>query len=175
MFFRKNHSDQPDQAPTTTVFGTPLPPRQPAPRLEYIGITLTELELFEGVLLHAEERTRQARPDLSHTGRITELIGRLYQSAGAASVTQPDRDLVRVPVGHSDFMHLEWAIRDITAYQGDPQTAREGRRLLNRFNALLGQARAVIHMGGTPVFDPDAPAPAPHTAPELPTYRQETQ
>ncbi|MFI7020165.1 hypothetical protein [Streptomyces sp. NPDC050164] len=170
MIFRRNEPTA--QTPTSTVFGTPLPPRPEPPRVEYIGITLAEMEAFERILLHAEECTRRARPDLGYSSRTTDLIGRLYQSAGAASVTQPDPELARIPVQKGDFMWLEFAIRDIEMYRGNPQMAHDARKLLNRFNALLGQQRAVIHMGGTPVFDPDAPAPA--AAPELPTYRQET-
>lgn len=83
--------------------------------------------------------------------------------------------MVRIPVQKGDFMWLEFSIRDIETYRGNPQTAREARQLLNRCNALLGQQRAVIHMGGTPAFDPDAPAPTMPAAPELPTYRQETK
>ncbi|MEU9480798.1 hypothetical protein [Streptomyces sp. NPDC048191] len=175
MFFRRNRPTT--QTPHGTVYGT-LPQRPEPPRVEYIGITLAEMEAFERVLLYAEECTRRARPDLGHGGRTTDLIGRLYQSAGAASVTQPDPDLVRIPVQQGDFMWLEFAIRDIETYRGDPQAAAAGRQLLKRFNVLLGQQRAVIHMGGTPVFDPDAPATAtPDATPdatELPTYRQET-
>ncbi|GGZ82913.1 hypothetical protein GCM10010328_66620 [Streptomyces rubiginosohelvolus] len=132
------------------------------------------METFERILLHAEECTRRARPDLGHSSRSTDLIGRLYQGAGAASVVQPDPALARVPVQRGDFMHLEWAVRDIEMYRGDPQTGRAARQLLNRFNALLGQQRAVIHMGGTAAFDPDAPAPHAPAAPALPTYRKET-
>ncbi|RPK32648.1 hypothetical protein EES39_38265 [Streptomyces sp. ADI92-24] len=168
MLFRKN------QPPVTRtahgiVYGT-LPPRPEPPRVEYIGMTLAEMETFEQILLHAEECTRQARPDLGSSSRSTDLIGRLYQSAGAASVTQPDPDLVRIPVQKGDFMWLEFAIRDIEMYRGNPQTAREARQLLNRCNALLGQQRAVIHAGGTPMFDPDAPAPVNLDVPELPTH-----
>ncbi|QNS09414.1 hypothetical protein [Streptomyces xanthii] len=146
------------QTPHGTVYGT-LPPRPERPRVEYVGLTLAEMEALERILLHADECVRRARPDLGHRSHTTDLIGRLYQSAGAASVTQPDPDLVRIPVQKGDFMWLEFAIRDIETYQGDRQTGRDARQLLNRCNALLGQARAVIHMGGTPVFDPDAPAP----------------
>ncbi|MEW2615178.1 hypothetical protein AB0937_34340 [Streptomyces sp. NPDC047880] len=157
MIFRRNRPTA-TQTPTGTVYGT-LPQRPEPPRVEYIGITLAEMETLERILLHAEECVRRARPDLGYSSRTSDLIARLYQSAGAASVTQPDPDLVRIPVQKGDFMWLEFAIRDIEMYRGDPQTARDARHLLNRCNALLGQARAVIHMGGTPVFDPDAAAP----------------
>ncbi|MDX3025406.1 hypothetical protein [Streptomyces acidiscabies] len=166
--FRRNR-------PTTQTPTGTLPPRPEAPRVEYIGITLAEMETFERILLHAEECTRRARPDLGYSSRNTDLIGRLYQSAGAASVTQPDPDLARIPVQKGDFMWLEYAIRDIEMYRGSAQTAHDGRQLLNRFNALLGQQRAVIHMGGTPAFGPDAPDPLTPAAPELPAYRQETK
>ncbi|WP_411107364.1 hypothetical protein [Streptomyces sp. cmx-4-9] len=172
MLFRRNQQPT-TQTPYGTVYGT-LPQRPEPPRVEYIGITLAEMEAFEQILLHAEECTRRARPDLGYSSLTTELIGRLYQSAGAASVTQPDPDLVRIPLQKGDFMRLEWAIRDIDTYRGDPQTARDARQLLNRCNALLGQQRAVIHMGGTPAFDPDAPAPTRPATGELPPYHQET-
>ncbi|MGW8730512.1 hypothetical protein ACWGNF_31300 [Streptomyces sp. NPDC055808] len=155
-----------------TVHGT-LPPRPEPPRIEHIGITLAEMETFERILLHAEDCTRRARPDLGHSSRSTDLIGRLYQGAGAASVVQPDPGLARIPVRQGEFMHLEWAIRDIKMYGGDAGAAREAHQLLNRFNALLGAARAVVYMGDTPAFAPDAPAPATPAGPELPTYRKE--
>ncbi|MFJ8388642.1 hypothetical protein ACIQ9Q_29775 [Streptomyces sp. NPDC094438] len=168
MLFRKNQRPV-TRTPHGTVYGT-LPQRPEPPRVEYIGMTLAEMETFERILLHAEECTRQARPDLGYSSRSTDLIGRLYQSAGAASVTQPNPDLVRIPVQKGDFMWLEFAIRDIEMYRGSPQTARDARQLLNRCNALLGQQRAVIHAGGTPMFDPDAPAPVSVDAPELPAH-----
>lgn len=164
MIFRRNRPPA-TQTPHGTVYGT-LPQRPEPPRVEYIGITLAEMEAFEQILLHAEECTRRARPDLGYSSRTSDLVARLYQSAGAASVTQPAPELARIPVQKGDFMWLEFAIRDIEMYRGSPETARDGRKLLNRFNALLGQQRAVIHMGGTPAFDPDAP--------ELPTHRRET-
>ncbi|MFJ4342943.1 hypothetical protein [Streptomyces sp. NPDC088915] len=152
-----------------TVYGTP-PQRPEPPRVEYIGMSLVEVKRFEQILLHAEECTRRARPDLGYRSHSTDLIGRLYQSVGAASVTQSNPDLVRIPVQKGDFMWLEFAIRDIEVYRGNLQTARDARQLLNRCNALLGQQRAVIHAGGTPMFDPAAPAPVSVDAPELPAY-----
>ncbi|MFE9406882.1 hypothetical protein ACFYNY_34805 [Streptomyces sp. NPDC006530] len=166
MFFRRNRPPV-TQTPHGVVYGT-LPQRPEPPRVEYIGMSLAEAKAFEEILLHAEECTRRARPDLGYSSRNTDLIGSLYQSAGAASVTQPDPDLVRIPVQKGDFMRLEFAIRDIEMYRGDPQMARDARQLRNRCHALLGQQRAVIHAGGTPMFDPDAPAPVSVEAPELP-------
>lgn len=152
MIFRKNR-------PTSTYRPSARPPEPP--RVEYVGITLAEMQELERILLHADECTRRSRPDLGHNTSTTDLIGRLYRSAGAASVTQPDPDLVRIPLQVCDFLWLEHAIRDIEMYRGSAQTGRDGRTLLNRFNALLGRARAVVHMGGTPVFAPDAPAVGP--------------
>ncbi|MFJ4343233.1 hypothetical protein [Streptomyces sp. NPDC088915] len=162
LFFRRTRRPAPR--------ATARPPRPQAPTVEYIGITLDELRTFEQILLHADERVRHARPELGYLVSRDDLIGRLYESAGAASVLQPDPELVRVPVQHTDFLRLETAIRDIEMYRGDPRLARIARQLLNRCHALLGQSRAVIHMGGTPVFTPGSPAPA---APELRT-RPET-
>jgi hypothetical protein len=167
MFSRKKQS-----TPTPYTTYTPVAPQLPqAPPLEYIGITLAEMEAFELVLLHGDECSRRDRPGTlgSGPGRSSDLIARLYQSAGAASVLQSDPGLARVPVRKSDFMYLEWAVTDIERHRGNPQTAREGRQLLNRFNALLGQQRAVIHLGGTAAFSSDAPASATPTARELPT------
>jgi hypothetical protein len=142
-------------------------PRADFPRAEYIPMNLAELQAFERVLLHAAACQRRARPDITSAGCQTELIGSLYQRMGAASVTQPDPDRARIPLHRGEFMWLEFAVDKIERYRGGPEIAREGRQLLNRFNALLGQQRAVIHMGGTPVFDPDGPAPmtddVPHT------------
>ncbi|QDN84427.1 hypothetical protein [Streptomyces sp. RLB3-6] len=155
MIFRRNRTPGTDRQ------------RSDVPRIEYVPMNLAELEAFERVLLHADACLRRSRPDLGANGRNTKLLGRLYRSAGAASVTQPDPARVRIPLQKGDFMWLEFAVRDIEFYRGSADTAREGRHLLNRFNALLGQQRAVIHMGGTPVFDPDAPAPVVVDAPEL--------
>ncbi|GAA3372189.1 hypothetical protein GCM10017744_102690 [Streptomyces antimycoticus] len=153
MFRRRNY--------TTT---TPAPgPTPAASRPEIIAITLNELETVERVLLHADERKRLRRPDLGPSGHTTRLLAALYQRAGAASVVQPSRQLARIPFYASDFLWLELAIEDIELYGGRPVIARDGRHLLNRFNALLGQARAITHMGGTPVFDPDTALPGPTT------------
>ncbi|GHH54554.1 hypothetical protein [Streptomyces candidus] len=168
MLFRRNKPPV-THTPHGTVYGT-FPQQPERPRVEYVGLTLAEMEAFERILLHADECTRRARPDIGHSSYTTELIGRLYQSAGAASVMQPDPDLVRIPIQKADFMWLEYSIRDIEMYRGNLQTARDARQLLNRCNALLGQQRAVIHMGGTPMFDPDAPAPVSVDVPELPAH-----
>ncbi|MEU2380357.1 hypothetical protein [Streptomyces misionensis] len=138
------------------------------PRVEYVPMSLAELAAYERVMLHADERRRIARPDIGYRGHRQETIGHLYRSAGAASVTEPDPEKVRIPLQKASFLDLEFAIHDIEVYGGNPEIAREARHLLNRFNALLGQQRAVIHMGGTPVFDPDAPAPVSVDHPSLP-------
>ncbi|MFE5863159.1 hypothetical protein ACFQ77_21810 [Streptomyces virginiae] len=159
MFFRKNRTTRPVQQ------------RPDFPRVEYIPLSLAELQALERVLLHGDACLRRGRPDLTSLhNRSTELIGTLYQGVGAASVHQPDPARVRIPLQKGELFWLESAIRDIEKYRGDPQLAREGRQLFNRFNALLGQQRAVIHAGGTPMFDPDAPAPVIADAPELPAY-----
>ncbi|WP_234318935.1 hypothetical protein [Streptomyces sp. NRRL S-237] len=82
----------------------------------------------------------------------------------------------RIPIQKSDFNWLSYAIRDIDTHRGDAETARDGRRLLNRFHALLGQARAVVFLGGTPAFHPDAPSAGPGT-PQLSTatHSEESQ
>jgi hypothetical protein len=152
---------------------TPRPAQQrhDFPRVEYIPMSLTELQAFERVMVHGDACLRRGRPDLlSLHNRSTELIGNLYRSAGAASVHQADPARVRIPIQKGDLFWLESAIRDIEQYRGDSALAHEGRQLLNRFNALLGQQRAVVHAGGTPMFDPDAPAPVIVDAPQLPAH-----
>ncbi|MGA5643279.1 hypothetical protein ACPCTN_31635 [Streptomyces cinereoruber] len=158
MFFRRSN-----RAPR------PAQQRHDFPRVEYIPMSLAELQAFEQVMVHGDACLRRGRPDLTSLhDRSTELIGRLYQSAGAASVHQADPDRVRIPIQKGELFWLESAIRDIERYRGDPHLAHQGRQLLNRFNALLGQQRAVIHAGGTPMFDPGAPAPVLVDAPQLP-------
>ncbi|MYS36338.1 hypothetical protein K388_07119 [Streptomyces sp. KhCrAH-43] len=160
MFFRRNKR-------------TPRPaqPRHDVPRIEYIPMSLAELRAFEQVIVHGEACLRRGRPDLGslHSNSM-ELIGKLYRGAGAASVHQADPAQLRIPIQKGDLVWLEAAIRDIEQYQGDSDLGAQGRQLLNRFNALLGQQRAVIYASGTPMFDPDAPAPVTVDASQLPAY-----
>lgn len=136
-------------------------------RPEAIEITLGDLATFERVLLGAARLRRiwtgEGVPGID--AQRQELIGVLYQRAGAVSVVQPDPQRARVPLFQSEFWWLESAIELMERYHGAAEEVAEARGLLNRFNALLGQARAVTHMGGTAVFDPDAPPP---TLPALP-------
>jgi hypothetical protein len=157
---------------------TAAPAPAPAPaalspfRVEYVPMSLAELEAYERVMLHADERLRARRPDIGRLGgRRQEVIGSLYRSAGAASVTESDPEKVRIPIQKADFMALEYAIWDIETYGGSAEIARQARHLLNRFNALLGHQRAVINMGGTPVFDPATPAPVSVDHPALPGWQ----
>lgn len=141
------------------------PTAPPTPPREVVGITLDELATFERVLLHARERKRAWAYSVGT--HDTELIAELYRRAGAASAVDPDPDRARVPLYGDEFGELEGAIRDIERCHGDREIEREARQLLNRVNALLGQARAITHMGGTPVFTPDTPPPArPALAPQ---------
>ncbi|MFG2162739.1 hypothetical protein [Streptomyces olivaceus] len=156
--FRRNRTSRPQ----------PQPVHRDVPRVEYVPLTLTELEAYERVMLHAAERVRIRRPDIGGLGHHEDVIAALYRSAGAASVTEPDPEKVRIPIQKGDFLSLKYAIWDIETYGGRREIAREARHLLNRCNALLGRERAVVHMGGTPVFDPDAPAPVVLDAVELP-------
>ncbi|MEU5108203.1 hypothetical protein AB0H07_39100 [Streptomyces sp. NPDC021354] len=160
MFRRNRSTTNPAPAPTPA-------PAPAADRPEVIAITLEHLQVLERVLHHADERLRIWRPDISPSTRTSKLLAALYQRAGTASVVQPNPELARIPFYVSDFVWLEAAIQDIETYHGTRATAQDGRNLLNRFNALLGQARAITYMGGTPVFDPNAPQPA---CPPLPGY-----
>ncbi|WP_055689462.1 hypothetical protein [Streptomyces prasinus] len=143
----------------------------PFPRVEYVPMSLAELAAYERVMLHAADRVAARRPDIGYRSHHQDVIGNLYRSAGAASVTESDPEKVRIPIQKADFLSLEYAIWDIQTYGGNPEIAQVARHLLNRFNALLGQQRAVVHMGGTPVFDPDAPAPVSTDHPALPGWQ----
>lgn len=128
------------------------PERFPQP--EAIEISIEDMRVLERVLLHATERQRIMRPDIGSglNGPEDRLIARLYQSAGAASVTEPDADEARVPLMKSDFFWLEAAVSGIHLYRGNPTIAAEGQGLLNKFNALLGRSRALREVEGTWVF-----------------------
>ncbi|MFD9078263.1 hypothetical protein [Streptomyces erythrochromogenes] len=162
--------------PPHTVYRPAAPQPVKTPPVQCIGISPDEMKAFERVLLHADECNRRARPYSGNGTYTTELIGRLYESAGVASITEPDPARVRIPIQKSDFHWLSYAIRDIDTHRGSAETAREGRLLLNRFHALLGQARAVVFLDGTPAFNPDAPSAAPGT-PQLSTaqHTEESQ
>ncbi|GHI98133.1 DUF6919 domain-containing protein [Streptomyces olivaceus] len=90
---------------------TPRPAQQrhDFPRVEYIPMSLTELQAFERVMVHGDACLRRGRPDLlSLHNRSTELIGNLYRSAGAASVHQADPARVRIPIQKGDLFWLEY-------------------------------------------------------------------
>lgn len=138
--------------------------RNDPPRVrEAIAITLEDLKALEKVLLNKNELMRLHRPDISMSSSLGDsLLASLYQRAGAASVTYVDADSVRIPLYRDEFLSLETAILTIERY-GRPDESAAARNLLNQFNALLGRTRAIVHMGGTPVFDPSA------SRPELPS------
>lgn len=127
---------------------------QDFPEPEAIEISIEDVQVLERVLLHAKERQRIKRPDIGGGLNSAEdrLIARLYQSAGAASITEPDQEAARVPLMKGDFFWLEAAVSGIRLYDGSREIAAEGQMLLNKFNALLGKARALRDVGGTPVF-----------------------
>ncbi|MEU2086630.1 hypothetical protein ABZ569_32760 [Streptomyces albus] len=124
------------------------------PQPEAVEISIEDVKVLERVLLHAKERQRIMRPDIGGGLNSAEdrLIARLYQSAGAASVTEPDQEAARVPLMKGDFFWLEAAISGIRLYHGNPTVAAEGQQLLNKCNALLGRARALREIEGTWVF-----------------------
>ncbi|MFF6984250.1 hypothetical protein ACFZAV_42810 [Streptomyces sp. NPDC008343] len=138
---------------------TPSAPAKP----EAIAIDLTELATLERVLLEADRLRRYFYEGHPYYGMdlitVHDVIGLLYQRAGAASVVQPDQQRARIPLYRHEFKWLTDAITTMDAHPTSARRVPEARALHNRFNALLGQARAITHMGGTAVFDPDAPAP----------------
>jgi hypothetical protein len=151
--FRRN---RPTYTATAEQLSRPVTP-PPTPPREVVGITLDELAMLERVLLHVRDRKRTWAVSLGT--HDTELIGELYRRAGAASAVNSDPGQARIPLYGDEFRELEGAIRDMERYRGDREIEREARQLLNRVNALLGQARAITHMGGTPIFDPETPPP----------------
>ncbi|MFF0052580.1 hypothetical protein [Streptomyces sp. NPDC005498] len=140
--------------PTTQ---TPKAPAQP----EVIAINLDELASLEAALLEADRLRRGwlEHPSYYGTGFITvhDVIAELYQRAGAASVVQPDPQRARLPLYAHEITWIADAIRGMERHHARDGLLSDARRLHNRFNALLGQARAITHMGGTPVFTPESP------------------
>jgi hypothetical protein len=125
---------------------------------EAIEIPLSDIRVVEELLLYSLRIRRERRPDFSGDRGASNLIAELYQRAGAASVVESDPDAARVPFYKDEFMQIEWAIQDLQQYSSlEARRLEAARSLLNKYNALLGKARATIHMGGTPVFQ--APAP----------------
>jgi hypothetical protein len=132
---------------------------------EAIGISLDELAALEAALLEADRLCRYFMESFPYYGpdliTVHDVLALLYQRAGAASVVQPDPQRARIPLYRHEFKWLKDAILVMDRHPRSGMTAggSRARELHNRFNALLGQSRAVTHMGGTAVFDPDAPAP----------------
>ncbi|MGW4784925.1 hypothetical protein [Streptomyces sp. NPDC004230] len=142
-----------------TVFFRRKPQGAPQRRIEYVPLSLAELQVYERVILGAEALVRRRRSDIiGCDGYTTEMIGHLYERVGAASVHTADAARVRIPLQKAEIYWLETAVKDFDFYNGSQELAREGRQLLWRLHALLGRERAVIHAGGTPMFDPESPA-----------------
>jgi hypothetical protein len=136
---------------------TPEPAPKTAPR-EAIEITLQDLATLERVLLEADRLRRTWLHSSQYGGTQTaDIMALLYQRAGAASVVQPDPQRARIPFYRTEFQWLADAIASMETHYARRGELDDARQLLNKFNALLGRARAITHMGGTAVFDPDAP------------------
>lgn len=146
---------------------TPPAPAEPAPP-EVIAIDLDELTRLEKALLEADrlrhvsysERAPLYFSPALERLTISDIIAEMYQRAGAASVVQPDPARARVPVYRREFVYLADAIETMKRQWARRPDLDDAQRLYNRFNALLGQARAIVHMGGTVVFARE-PEPAP--------------
>ncbi|MFF1360652.1 hypothetical protein [Streptomyces sp. NPDC058297] len=144
--FRKT---QPISAPST--------PEQP----EAIAITLDELAALEGALLEADRLRRSWMDGPAYYGvkllTVHDAIALLYQRAGAASAVQPDPQRARIPLYRHEMKWLADAILSMERHWARDGQLSGARNLHNRFNALLGQARAITHMGGVSVFTPESP------------------
>lgn len=136
----------------------PSAPVPAFPRVEWVPMSLAELKVYEHVVLDAERLKARRRPDIGFSGYRIEEIGRLYQRVGAASVHVQDQTRVRIPLQKSEIQDLEMSVKDLEFYRGDVVLIAMGRQLLWRLQALLGRERAVVHAGGTPMFDSDNPA-----------------
>jgi hypothetical protein len=157
--FRRNQSDQ-TSTPT-------------APEPEAIAINLDELAALEKALLEADRVARSSYDSHPYYGpgliTVHDVTAMLYQRAGAASVVQPDPQRARLPLYRHEIKWLADAIRMMERHWVRDGLISDARQLHNRFNALLGQARAIIHMGGTAVFTPE-PAQIPEGA--IVTWRE---
>ncbi|WP_432017672.1 hypothetical protein [Streptomyces hydrogenans] len=140
--------------------GAPRTPDRPA-EPEAIAINLDELAALERALLEADRLRRHWMSGSPYYGpeliTVHDVIALLYQRAGAASVVQPDPQRARLPLYRHEMKWLADAIREMERHWARDGLLREARQLHNRFNALLGQARAITHMGGTAVFAPESP------------------
>ncbi|MFJ2202365.1 hypothetical protein [Streptomyces violaceusniger] len=140
----------------------PSKPEQP----EAIAINLDELAALEKALLEADRLRRHWMESPPYYGvellTVHDVIAMLYQRAGAASVVQPDPQRARLPLYRHEIKWLADAIRAMERHWARDGHLSDARLLHNRFNALLGQTRAIIHMGGVPVFTSESPQ-APET------------
>ncbi|MFD3542307.1 hypothetical protein ACFWUQ_22855 [Streptomyces sp. NPDC058662] len=141
----------------TTPTPTPSAPEQP----EAIAINLDELAALERALLEADRLRRHWMDGPSRFGQVLltvhDVMAMLYQRAGAASVVQADPQRARLPLYRHEIKWLADAIICMERHYAREGRLSEARQLHNRFNALLGQAHAITHMGGTPVFAPEFP------------------
>ncbi|MEU9396907.1 hypothetical protein AB0D86_43820 [Streptomyces sp. NPDC048324] len=138
---------------------TTPPPSTPQP--EVIAIDLAELAALEKALLEADRLRRSWMDSPTYYGprllTVHDAIAMLYQRAGAASAVQPDPQRARIPLYRHEITWLTDAIVKMERHWARGGALSDARLLHNRFNALLGHSRAVVHMGGTPVFTPDSP------------------
>ncbi|MEU6664244.1 hypothetical protein [Streptomyces sp. NPDC046821] len=139
-------------------------PAAPAPSAaapEVIAINLGELAALEKALLEADRLRRCWGESPAYYGpeliTVRNVVATLYQRAGAASVVQPDPQRARLPL----YLHeIEWLADAIAVMErrwASGGFLSDARQLNNRFNALVGQARAITHMGGTVAFTPEPP------------------
>ncbi|MFD0270886.1 hypothetical protein ACFVGY_30625 [Streptomyces sp. NPDC127106] len=135
-------------------------PSTPTPEPEAIAINLDELAALERALLEADRLRRQWLGSAPYYGpmliTVHDVTALLYQRAGAASVVQPDPQRAHLPLYRHEIKWLTDAITSMERHFARDRQLSEARQLHNRFNALWGQARAITHMGGVPVFAPES-------------------
>lgn len=141
----------------------PNPSERPEP--ETIAIDLTELAALERALLEADRLRRSWMEPHPYYGMhlltVHDVIGLLHQRVGAASVVQPDPQRARIPLYRHEFKWLTDAIIVMEGRWARDGVLSDARTLHCRFNMLLGQSRAIIHMGGTSAFASEPPQAAP--------------
>ncbi|MFD4483224.1 hypothetical protein ACFWPU_44950 [Streptomyces sp. NPDC058471] len=146
-------------------------PTPSTPEPEAIAIDMDELAALERALLEAARLRRTWMESGGYFGprvpTVHDAIALLYQRAGAAFAVQPDPQRARIPLFLHEIKWLTDAIRSMERHWARDGHLSDARNLHNRFNALLGQTRAITHMGGTACFT--------HESTQAPTVRSVTQ
>ncbi|MFF7995102.1 hypothetical protein ACFZDG_35695 [Kitasatospora xanthocidica] len=122
-----------------------------------VELTTEDLQALTEVFQHAKEAKRRERWDMSPadiSGAKDELIGTLFERAGAASVTG---EHAGIPLFVSEIFWIEYAVKDLETYKAPAAVVRTGRQLLAKLHFETGRARAIQHLGGVAAFPAQCP------------------